>query len=142
MATLCFDFVVDTPHADLLDIFEAMSLPNNIQEYSWSICHDTLSRSYLDDASYSCSYSIRHRYRTPLCLLFPARIIAAACCLYAQCIADGPQSASLDARISVKHPRGSLPTPPSPTPTSPDAMRSAVEFFALDEDEIRAISGP
>lgn len=79
-------------------------------------------------------------YRTPLCILFPPRIIACTCYVLAQRAVDGPHSASLDARISASPPSASLPTPPSHKPASPDASRFAVEYYGFTEDDIAKVS--
>ncbi|KAG2368520.1 cyclin-like protein [Suillus spraguei] len=113
LEALCFDFVAPSPHAELIDLFDAY------QEDS-HIAHDS--------------------YRTPLCVLFPPRIIASACYVLAQRAVDGPHSASLDARISASPPSASLPTPPSHKPASPDASRFAVEYYGFTEDDIAKVS--
>lgn len=82
-----------------------------------------------------------YRYRTPLCVLYPPRVIATACYVLAQRISDGPNSPSLDARISVSAPSASLPTPPSHKPPSPDASRYAIEYFTFTEPELLSVSG-
>ncbi|KAI0318952.1 cyclin-like protein [Amylostereum chailletii] len=117
---LCFDFVVDSPHGDLVTLFEACDTSPIVQDYAFSIAHDS--------------------YRTPLCVLCPPRIIAAACFVLAQKVADGPNSLSLDARISSSAPTASLPTPPSHKPTSPDASRLAIDFFCFDDTELLAVA--
>src|SRR6266851_6732322 len=38
---LCFDFVVDSPHADLVDLFETHDVAHRLQDYAWSIAHDS-----------------------------------------------------------------------------------------------------
>jgi hypothetical protein len=81
------------------------------------------------------------RYRTPLCILYPPKIIAVACYVLAQRIHDGPNSPSLDARISATAPSMSLPTPPSHKPPSPDATRFAIEHFQLNESELSSVAG-
>jgi hypothetical protein len=81
------------------------------------------------------------RYRTPLCVLYPPKIIAAACCILTQRIIDGPHSLSLDARVSPSAPSSSLPTPPTHKPSSPDASRFAIEFFGLGESELLSVAG-
>ena len=87
------------------------------------------------------SMNTQDSYRTPLCILFPPRIIAAACFVLGQRATDGPHSPSLDARISVSPPSASLPTPPSHKPASPDASRFAVEYFGFNEIELRHVAG-
>jgi len=87
------------------------------------------------------SSQIEYRYRTPLCVFFSPKIIAAACYVLAQRIHDGPNSPSLDARISATAPSMSLPTPPTHKPPSPDATRFAIEHFRLTEDELTSIAG-
>jgi len=80
------------------------------------------------------------RYRTPLCILYPPKITATACFVLAQRIFDGPNSPSLDARISAASPSASLPTPPSHKSPSPDASRRAIEHFSLSETELSFVS--
>lgn len=41
LETLCFDFVVDSPHADLVDLFDSHTDDLLVQEYAWSIAHDS-----------------------------------------------------------------------------------------------------
>lgn len=120
LEALCFDFVVDSPHADLIDIFDAHDVGDRFQDFAWSIAHDS--------------------YRTPLCVLYPPKIIAAACYILTQRIIDGPHSLSLDARVSPSAPSSSLPTPPTHKPSSPDASRLAIEFFGLGESELSSVA--
>ncbi|KAJ3571894.1 hypothetical protein NP233_g3449 [Leucocoprinus birnbaumii] len=120
LEAICFDFVVENPHSYLVDIFDAVSTDDLVQEYAWSIAHDS--------------------YRTPLCVFFPPKIIAAACFVLAQRIHDGPNSPSLDARISATAPSMSLPTPPTHKPPSPDATRFAIEHFQLTENELVSVA--
>lgn len=82
-----------------------------------------------------------NRYRTPLCIFFPPRIVAAACFILAQRAAEGPHSPSLDARISASPPSASLPTPPSHKPGSPDASRFAIGYFGFSELELQNLAG-
>ncbi|KAI9509357.1 cyclin-like protein [Russula earlei] len=72
LEALCFDFVIDSPHADLVDLFEAHEASYRLQDHAWSIAHDS--------------------YRTPLCVLYPSKIIAATCYILSQRIVDGPHS--------------------------------------------------
>ncbi|SJL00366.1 uncharacterized protein ARMOST_03679 [Armillaria ostoyae] len=120
LEALCFDFVVESPHAELVDLFNSHDPDILAQEYAWTIAHDS--------------------YRTPLCLLFPPRIIAAACFILAQRVVDGPNSPSLDLRISSTPPSASLPTPPSNKPPSPDRSRFALEYFAFNEAELASLA--
>ncbi|TFK54909.1 cyclin-like protein [Heliocybe sulcata] len=120
LEALCFDFVVDNPHAELADLFDAHPDEFKVQEYAWSFASDS--------------------YRTPLCILYPPRVIAAACYILAQRVAEGPQSASLDARLSSPAPVSSLPTPPSHKATSPNASRFAIEHFAFNEVELAGVA--
>ncbi|KAG6868369.1 hypothetical protein C0993_004015 [Termitomyces sp. T159_Od127] len=120
LEAICFDLVVESPHAELVDLFDAHEKDILVQEYTWCIAHDS--------------------YRTPLCILYPPKVIAAACYVLAQRISDGPNSPSLDARISISAPTASLPTPPSHKPPSPDASRYAIEYFALGEAELASVS--
>lgn len=120
LEALCFDFVTISPHFILVELFDAGQTNTKVQDYAWSIAHDS--------------------YRTPLCILFGPRIIAAACIILAQRAADGLHSPSLDARISLSPPSASLPTPPSHKPASPDVSRFAVEYFGFDETDLRHVT--
>jgi len=120
MEALCFDFVIDSPHADLVDLLDTHDVGHRLQDYAWTIAHDS--------------------YRTPLCVLYPPKIIATACYVLAQRIVDGPHSLSLDARVSPSAPSASLPTPPTHKATSPDASRFAIEFFGLKGDELLSVA--
>lgn len=86
-------------------------------------------------------HNLHPRYRTPLCVLFPPRIIAAACHVYAQRILDGEHSPSLDSRLSFTAPSTSLPTPPSHKPLSPDASRFVIEHYSFDDSELTCVKG-
>ncbi|CCL99142.1 uncharacterized protein FIBRA_01157 [Fibroporia radiculosa] len=121
LEALCFDFVVDSPHAELVDLFTTRRESNQFEECAWSMANDTA--------------------RTPLCILYPPRIIAAACYILAQYVIEGPQSPSLDIRIASPAPSTSLPTPPSHKFVSPDASRFAVEFFAFNEVDLVNVAG-
>lgn len=120
LEAICFDLVVESPHAELVDLFDAYEKNPMIQEYAWSLAHDS--------------------YRTPMCILYSPRVIAASCYILAQRIFDGPNSPSLDARISASAPTASLPTPPSHKPPSPDASRYAIEHFTLNETELSSVA--
>jgi hypothetical protein len=41
LEALCFDFVVDSPHADLVDLFETHGVSHRLQDFAWSIAHDS-----------------------------------------------------------------------------------------------------
>jgi cyclin K len=139
LEALCFDFVIDSPHADLVDLFDAHDVAYRFQDYSWSIAHDS---SVLVHPHAQAVIHLIFRYRTPLCVLYPPKIIATACYILAQRIVDGPHSLSLDARVSPSAPSASLPTPPTHKPSSPDASRFAIEFFGLKESELLSVTGP
>lgn len=85
------------------------------------------------------SLILRHRYRTPLCILQSPRIIAAACYILAQKVAEGPNSASLDDRVSLS--AGSLPTPPSQQPAPPNSSHRTLELFSLTEWDVGCVAG-
>ncbi|KAL0946927.1 hypothetical protein HGRIS_013088 [Hohenbuehelia grisea] len=121
LEALCFDFVVSSPHSELLDLFEAHGDDIELQEYAWSLAHDS--------------------YRTPVCILYPPKIIAAACYVLAQRVQDGQNSPSLDARISSPAPSASLPTPPSHKPASPETSRFAICYFGFSESEVASLAG-
>lgn len=120
LEALCFDFVVDSPHAELVDLVAARQDTEQLTECAWSIANDTA--------------------RTPLCVLFPSRIIAAACYILAQHVIEGPQSPSLDIRIASPAPSASLPTPPSHKVLSPETSRFAVEYFGFNEVELAGVA--
>ena len=44
LEALCFEFVVDSPHADLVDLFDAHPIDTVVQEYAWSLAHDSFVR--------------------------------------------------------------------------------------------------
>ena len=85
LEVLCFDFDVRYPHTYLADIIATYdpTLPDPIVssliDCVWSVAHDS--------------------YRTPLCVLLSPQVIAAAAFLFAQCLADGPNSPSLTERL-------------------------------------------
>jgi hypothetical protein len=41
LEALCFDFVVDSPHADLIELFDAHDVGDRFQDFAWSIAHDS-----------------------------------------------------------------------------------------------------
>jgi len=41
MEALCFDFVIDSPHADLVDLLDTHDVGQRLQDYAWSIAHDS-----------------------------------------------------------------------------------------------------
>ncbi|KAJ7219246.1 cyclin-like protein [Mycena pura] len=120
LEALCFDYVVESPHSKLVDLFDAHDDDILIQECAWSFAHDS--------------------YRTTLCLHYSPQIIATACYVLAQRAVDGPNSISLDARISSSAPTASLPTPPSHKPPSPDASRFAIEHFSFSDAELASVA--
>ncbi|KAJ7709934.1 cyclin-like protein [Mycena rosella] len=120
LEAICFDYVVESPHSKLVDLFDAHDDDIRVQECAWSFAHDS--------------------FRTTLCLLYPPQIIAAACYVLAQRVVEGPNSFSLDARVSSSAPTASLPTPPSHKPPSPDASRFAIEHFSFDSAELACVS--
>jgi hypothetical protein len=141
LEALCFDFVIDSPHADLVELFATHDATYRLQDYAWSIAHDS---SVPRPSTGLCSLSVTHlifRYRTPLCVLYPPKIIATACYILSQRIVDGPHSLSLDARVAPSAPSASLPTPPTHKPSSPDASRIAIEFFGLEDSELLSVTG-
>ncbi|KAI0748026.1 cyclin-like protein [Daedaleopsis nitida] len=118
---LCFDFVVESPHAELVDLYDARSSNNQqVEECAWSIANDS--------------------YRTPLCILYPPKAIAAACYVLAEHAIEGPQASPLDARISSPAPSASLPTPPSHRAQPNGTHRHAVEFFGFNEIELANVA--
>ncbi|CAK5277706.1 unnamed protein product [Mycena citricolor] len=120
LEAICFDYVIESPHSKLVDLFDARDEVTSVQNLAWSFAHDS--------------------FRTPLCILYPPQVIAAACYVLAQQTADGPNSLSLDARVSSSAPRASLPTPPSHKPASPDATRFAIEYFSFTDVELVSVA--
>jgi hypothetical protein len=41
LEALCFDFVVDSPHYDLVGMFETHDIPPTVQEHALSIANDS-----------------------------------------------------------------------------------------------------
>lgn len=41
LEALCFDFLVISPHADLVDLFDTFQEDDPVCEYAWSIAHDS-----------------------------------------------------------------------------------------------------
>ncbi len=41
LEALCFDFIVGTPHAELVDLFDAHQERPEVEEYAWSIASDS-----------------------------------------------------------------------------------------------------
>lgn len=41
LEALCFDFCVESPHAELVDLFESCGSPSSVQEFAWSLAHDS-----------------------------------------------------------------------------------------------------
>lgn len=41
LEALCFDFVIYSPHSELVDLFAAHEDDPSIQEYAWSFAHDS-----------------------------------------------------------------------------------------------------
>ncbi|KAI0082687.1 cyclin-like protein [Panus rudis PR-1116 ss-1] len=120
LEALCFDFVVDPPQAELVDLLDAREQPADLEDYAWSIANDS--------------------YRTPLCLLFPPNIIATTCFVLAQHLVEGPNPLTpLSARISSPAPSASLPTPPSQNMVASDNARFAIEFFRFNEMELASV---
>lgn len=118
-------------------MFDVQQASPRVQDYAWSLAHDSCVLSPIVVTRLMCAI----RFRTPLCVFFSPRIIAAACFILAQRAAEGPHSPSLDARISASPPSASLPTPPSHKPGSPDASRFAVDYFGFSELESLHLAG-
>lgn len=119
LEALCFDFVVESPHTALVELLEARDESEELEDYAWTIANDS--------------------YRTPLCLLYPPRIIAAASYVLAQHIVDSSTTTSLADRIGSPAPSASLPTPPSQIPNLPESSRFAVELFKFNEVEMSSV---
>ncbi|KAF8486488.1 hypothetical protein JB92DRAFT_3101411 [Gautieria morchelliformis] len=109
----------DVSFAELVDLLLAFNAGEVLEQYAWTLVNDSL--------------------RTPLCILQPPRIIATACFILAQRLAEGPNSASLDERIYSRS-SASLPTPPHMHPRSPPSANFAQGFFQLSEPDMEAVA--
>lgn len=151
LEALCFDFVIRSPHIDLIDLLEARRESPEFEEYAFTIANDSsvppscptnlTSPSKKKDLEIHHSSETRLRYRTPLCVLYPPRIIAVACYVLTQQYIDGAGSLSLTDRLASPAPSASLPTPPSQKPPHPESMRFAVDFYKLNETELASVAG-
>jgi hypothetical protein len=81
LEALCFDFVVQSPHSELVDLFDAHEDDLVVQDYAWSIAHDSsvplpclvrhLSKCVLDTGRlYACF--INHRLLRPRVTCLPS----------------------------------------------------------------------
>ena len=120
LEVLCFDFDILHPHAFVADILRAYEAEN-----------PELSPAALDPALIECVWSVAHdSYRTPLCVLFPPRILACAAAIYGQCLAEGPSSPTVDDRL--RNPSGSdLPWRSSLSMTENDLPSIAGELCLI-----------
>lgn len=41
LEALCFDFAVDSPHADLVDLLDTHDVGHRLQDYAWTLAHDS-----------------------------------------------------------------------------------------------------
>lgn len=41
LEALCFDFVTTSPHVILVDIFDMQQASTQVQDYAWSLAHDS-----------------------------------------------------------------------------------------------------
>ena len=41
LEALCFDFVVGSPHAELIDLLDAKEISSEVEDYAWSIANDS-----------------------------------------------------------------------------------------------------
>lgn len=119
LEALCFDFIVTSPHSDLVELFDARPTHEYVEEYAWSVANDS--------------------FRTPLCVLYSSRVTAAACYILAQHYVNDPEAMTLTDRISSPAPSTSLPTPPSHKPYT-ESARFALEFFRFNEIELASLS--
>jgi len=39
LEAICFDFVIESPHAELIDLFDTYG--DTARDYAWSIAHDS-----------------------------------------------------------------------------------------------------
>jgi cyclin K len=138
---LCFDFIVDHPQAELVDLLAAFNAAEILEQYAWTLVNDSL-------VCHSCSGALSPldgliisttSLRTPLCILQPPRIIATACFILGQKLEEGSNSASLDERIYSRS-SASLPTPPHMHPRSPPSANFAQGFYQLSESEMEAVA--
>lgn len=41
LQAICFDFTVESPHAELVDLFVARPDDRAVQDYAWTFAHDS-----------------------------------------------------------------------------------------------------
>jgi cyclin K len=41
LQAICFDFAVESPHAELVDLFVARPDDRSVQDYAWTFAHDS-----------------------------------------------------------------------------------------------------
>lgn len=41
LEAICFDFIVENPHVELVDLYDARDDDSLVKEYSWCIAHDS-----------------------------------------------------------------------------------------------------
>jgi hypothetical protein len=58
LEALCFDFVVESPHAELVDLFEAHRDEPPLQDYAWSIAHDSFVAPFSLSTEFSMASGI------------------------------------------------------------------------------------
>ncbi|KIY64925.1 cyclin-like protein [Cylindrobasidium torrendii FP15055 ss-10] len=114
LEALCFEFSVDNPHSILVDAFVEFSISPDVQEVSWTLAHDS--------------------YRTPACILWPSRIIAAACLVLAECFHEGANAPSLAERITPENPS------PSPSNTPPHTSKATIAYFHFSPEDLVNLS--
>jgi len=120
LEALCFDFIVDHSLADLAEVLLLENTGGGaFEQLAWTLATDSL--------------------RTPLSVLQPARVIAAACYILAQRLEEGPNSPSFDERIFSRS-SASLPTPPHLYPRSPLVTNSAQSIFQLTDEDMEGLA--
>ncbi|KAJ3480943.1 hypothetical protein NLI96_g8001 [Meripilus lineatus] len=120
LEALCFDFVVDNPQSELIDLFDAKRTSQEVEDYAWSIANDSSAPSVLSS------------YLQPLTSSLDQVSNATH-------VVDGPTSTSLSVRIASPAPSASLPTPPSQKAISPEETRFAIEYFGFNEVELSSV---
>lgn len=70
LEALCFDFVVESPHAELVDLFDAHEVDALVQEFAWSLAHDSFVRFYVTCKG-NCSFQKIGTERQCVCYTCP-----------------------------------------------------------------------
>lgn len=152
--SLCFDLVVESPHACLATVFnsadlgtgqhgifgtldiplpqdassEEKQMPDTIVLNAWGVAHDTYVICFLLQNSHLLDISLR----IPVCLFFNAKIIAASCFMI---------SLVSSSNLSATSEWTDFPSPFDRYLSTDPSMHHWLEKFSLDVSNIQQISG-